>query len=596
MRLWPVILDSQPSYLQGRGRSASLLLAPLGTTVLVEHLASTLTSMTDNAPLVIGGEQSDAQYAGWIRALCPRVQVVTGGDDVADTLGSHELSDALLFVDPRCMPLDQSQLAHLLRRHTAEQRVAHHLVAFERAIAGTKERVCFDPSGHVRGIQRHYDKATWAFIAGVAATIVPCASGVGTDGAAPRSLMQLRELLIGRGVPTCDVPLEGGALDLSEERGMLAANEQLILAAASNRREGDAGAPLYVGNGHSVHATARMMGPIIVHPDASIDENATVLGPAVVGEGARIGAGAVIAHATIGPDCVVPPNTVVRDRAWFKGSAEVAAFGGDRPALSYTERLARLSMEASEKVSARQARARRGAAPSLGFKRPFDLLVSALGLMLLSPFLALIAIAVWVESRGPIFYGDKREGMGGRVFKCWKFRTMYTGAHLAQKDLKSLDHTDGPHFKVDRDPRVTRVGRVLRALNLDEVPQLFNVLAGGMSLVGPRPSPFRENQVCVPWRDARLSVRPGITGFWQVCRHNRSAGDFHQWIEYDLLYVQHQSFWLDLKILAATFLTLGGKVLHVPSSWLVQREPLVEDSPAFVSQAEPQPHKAERVA
>jgi lipopolysaccharide/colanic/teichoic acid biosynthesis glycosyltransferase len=116
---------------------------------------------------------------------------------------------------------------------------------------------------------------------------------------------------------------------------------------------------------------------------------------------------------------------------------------------------------------------------------------------------------------------------------------------------------------------VTRVGRVLRTLNLDEIPQLFNVLLGQMSLVGPRPSPFRENQVCVPWREARLSVRPGITGFWQVCRHNRSAGDFHQWIEYDLLYVQHLSFWLDLKILLATFLTLGGKAMHIPASWLV---------------------------
>ena len=90
-----------------------------------------------------------------------------------------------------------------------------------------------------------------------------------------------------------------------------------------------------------------------------------------------------------------------------------------------------------------------------------------------------------------------------------------------------------------------------------------------MSLVGPRPSPFRENQMCIPWREARLSVRPGITGFWQVCRHDRSSGDFHQWIEYDLLYVQHISFWLDLKILVATLLTLGGKVGHVPPSWLV---------------------------
>jgi lipopolysaccharide/colanic/teichoic acid biosynthesis glycosyltransferase len=172
---------------------------------------------------------------------------------------------------------------------------------------------------------------------------------------------------------------------------------------------------------------------------------------------------------------------------------------------------------------------------------------------------------------------------------------MYTGAHLAQRHLKELSHTDGPHFKVDRDPRVTRVGQVLRALNLDEVPQAWNVLLGEMSLVGPRPSPFRENQVCVPWRSARLSVRPGITGFWQVCRHNRSAGDFHQWIEYDLLYVQHISLWLDLKILASTLLTLGGKVIHVPASWLVAPSSDADESILAERGVEPKA-EAQRVA
>jgi lipopolysaccharide/colanic/teichoic acid biosynthesis glycosyltransferase len=118
------------------------------------------------------------------------------------------------------------------------------------------------------------------------------------------------------------------------------------------------------------------------------------------------------------------------------------------------------------------------------------------------------------------------------------------------------------------DPRVTRLGRWLRLISLDELPQLINVAMGQMSLVGPRPSPFRENQTCVPWRDARLSVRPGITGLWQVCRHDRSSGDFHQWIYYDMQYVRHMSFLLDLKILIATVITLGGKG-HVPLSWMI---------------------------
>jgi lipopolysaccharide/colanic/teichoic acid biosynthesis glycosyltransferase len=127
---------------------------------------------------------------------------------------------------------------------------------------------------------------------------------------------------------------------------------------------------------------------------------------------------------------------------------------------------------------------------------------------------------------------------------------------------------DGPQFKVKEDPRRTRIGRFLTVTNLDELPQLWNVLVGEMSLVGPRPSPFRENQVCVPWREGRLSVRPGITGLWQICRHDRQKGDFHQWIYYDLLYVRNVSLWLDVKIAALTLLSFarGG---YVPLSWVL---------------------------
>jgi lipopolysaccharide/colanic/teichoic acid biosynthesis glycosyltransferase len=152
---------------------------------------------------------------------------------------------------------------------------------------------------------------------------------------------------------------------------------------------------------------------------------------------------------------------------------------------------------------------------------------------------------------------------------------MFAGADAYQRDLMSQNQVDGPQFKLALDPRVTLLGRVLRALNLDELPQLINVLFLEMSLVGPRPSPFRENQLCVPWRHGRLSVRPGITGLWQVCRQSRSHGDFHQWIYFDLLYVRHASFLVDLKILAATAVTLGGQ-WPIPLPWIVSRRHLEE--------------------
>jgi lipopolysaccharide/colanic/teichoic acid biosynthesis glycosyltransferase len=204
-------------------------------------------------------------------------------------------------------------------------------------------------------------------------------------------------------------------------------------------------------------------------------------------------------------------------------------------------------------------------------KRALDVAAAAIGLAILAPLCAVIAALVRLESKGPIFFGHVREGLNGRPFRCWKYRTMVTGADVQQRQLAQLNQMDGPQFKVERDPRRTRMGRVLTFTNLDEIPQLWNVLVGEMSLVGPRPSPFRENQICVPWREARLSVRPGITGLWQVCRHDRDRGDFHQWIYYDLLYVRHLSPWLDLKIMALTPLSFakGG---HIPLSWLLSSE------------------------
>ena len=145
---------------------------------------------------------------------------------------------------------------------------------------------------------------------------------------------------------------------------------------------------------------------------------------------------------------------------------------------------------------------------------------------------------------------------------------MFAGAEAQQRRLYANNQVDGPQFKLDHDPRVTTVGRFLRGISFDELPQLINVVRGEMAIVGPRPSPFRENQTCVPWRAGRLSVRPGITGLWQVCRHDRKAGDFHQWIYYDLLYVRHMSPLLDLKIVIATILTLGGR-RPVPLRWLL---------------------------
>lgn len=186
-------------------------------------------------------------------------------------------------------------------------------------------------------------------------------------------------------------------------------------------------------------------------------------------------------------------------------------------------------------------------------KRVFDFTVSLLGILALSPLLMVMAIAVKLTSKGPILFSHTRQGRGGREFSCLKFRSMTQGAVDLQDQLRKANEVDGPQFKIENDPRQTKIGGWLRRYNMDELPQLFNVLAGQMSLVGPRPSPDDENRICPAWRRTRLSVKPGITGLWQVLRRRETPeSDFQEWIYYDVEYAKHRSLWLDFQLLIHT--------------------------------------------
>ena len=474
-------------------------------------------------------------------------------------------------------PLSRSPLLPLVTSEHDPTRLARHLVTYASDVGGTRECVDVDDEGDVRTVQRYYKPAAWPFVAGVAASLVPVSSGLLSKVSISASLVDLRQVFVWRGVPSYDVPIQEGALDLTQESGWLAAVEHSVRAAVDERGDGADGSMVLVGAGHAIDPTARVLGPVVIHAGARIDADATVVGPALIGAGARVGAGAFVAHASIGVDSVVPAGRMVCDRAWFAsaddngGAPSVAD-----PIATFSQRLARQGLNGQP-----DAVAIGDDAPARAYmviKRVIDVVVSTFALAVLSPLLLLLAAAIWIDSRGPILFRHTREGLGGRLFGCLKFRTMHLGSHELQRELKRQDKLDGPHFKMKFDPRITTIGRWLRATNLDELPQLFNVLAGDMSLVGPRPSPFRENQICVPWREGRLSVRPGITGLWQVCRHDRDTADFHQWIKYDLLYVRHLGPLLDLEILAATIFTAGGK-FPVPVSRLIRADPTQLDAP-----------------
>ncbi len=194
-------------------------------------------------------------------------------------------------------------------------------------------------------------------------------------------------------------------------------------------------------------------------------------------------------------------------------------------------------------------------------KRLIDVIGSGLGLLLLAPIIVAIAIAVKLDSGGPIFFVQERVGLNRRRFPAYKFRTMVVDAERLQADLEHLNEAEGPVFKIEQDPRCTRLGRWLRRLSLDEVPQLANVLMGDMSLVGPRPLPVRDvDRIDTRWHRRRFSVKPGITCLWQI---NSREPKFDDWIRSDMEYIDNWSLTLDLKILAKTIpAVISGQGAH----------------------------------
>jgi exopolysaccharide biosynthesis polyprenyl glycosylphosphotransferase len=188
-------------------------------------------------------------------------------------------------------------------------------------------------------------------------------------------------------------------------------------------------------------------------------------------------------------------------------------------------------------------------------KRILDIVSCFLLLIIFLPLFFIIAILIKIDSKGPVFFLQKRCGRNGKVFNMYKFRTMVKDAEALKKRLKN--EMDGPMFKMRNDPRITEVGRILRRCSLDELPQVLNVLKGEMSLVGPRPLADEEMEGDEYWKRIRLSVKPGMTGLWQIM--GRTSGKFDDWVSYDIEYVQKMSLCMDMKIL---FLTLFAVFSH----------------------------------
>jgi len=186
----------------------------------------------------------------------------------------------------------------------------------------------------------------------------------------------------------------------------------------------------------------------------------------------------------------------------------------------------------------------------LFLKRAFDAFVSLSALIILSPLMIVVAVLVKFTSEGPVFYAQKRVGLHGRQFTLFKFRSMYKDADKRLEEIRHLNEMDGPVFKVKNDPRITPIGKFMRKTSIDELPQLYNVLLGDMSVIGPRPPLQEEVKKYESWQVRRLSMRPGLTCLWQISGRNEIS--FEKWMELDLQYIDNWSLWRDIEIMIKT--------------------------------------------
>lgn len=189
-------------------------------------------------------------------------------------------------------------------------------------------------------------------------------------------------------------------------------------------------------------------------------------------------------------------------------------------------------------------------------KRVIDVVCSFIGVLVLSPLFIIIAIIIKFTSKGPVFFSQRRVGRDGKEFKMYKFRSMVVNAEELKEKLVAQNEMSGPMFKMKDDPRVTKVGKFIRKTSIDELPQLWNVLKGDMSLVGPRPSLPKEVAQFEDWMYRRLEVKPGLTCYWQVSGRNNI--DFEDWMKLDIKYVDERSTWIDIKLIFKTVGVLFG--------------------------------------
>ena len=374
---------------------------------------------------------------------------------------------------------------------------------------------------------------------------------------------QLIPLLQEASLPVCAHELEGYYKEISSAKDYLGLHRDLFdidSRAISSDDRVEIAEGVWVGRDSVISPRSYLIGPLVLGNKCRIADHTQIIGPAVIGDGCDIGEGAAVRESVLWHNvslkpgarterCIVAENVIVAQGERLRNmmvadSLRVDGVGLLSPHYDI--------VGVGRKNLSRLLGARIRNWTYLVAKRVMDVCAGFLLFLILSPVLIVVALTVKFssDSPGPVFHIQKRCGKNGKTFKMLKFRTMVVAAEEMQSELHSQKDSDGPMFKMANDPRVTRVGAMLRATSLDEFPQLLNVLKGDMSLVGPRPLVMEEMKFSPSWREVRLTVKPGMTGLWQI--QGRSEAPFHSWIRYDVEYVMNRSLWMDIVILFKT--------------------------------------------
>ncbi len=348
------------------------------------------------------------------------------------------------------------------------------------------------------------------------------------------------------------VNIAGVAFDLNTEEGLLnfciSQLSQTRITTDKNR------------NSNTISPNSKIIGKVLLGKNVHIGPNAVIIGPAVIGNNVKIEKDVIIHSSIIGQDVCISEKHVVQNRVVTGPQHNMKTV--DRYASNFSKQISYLKFNSNDlKRVSGTYRNWSKLSYAGSFKRIADCSAAIIVLILFVPIMPFIALAIKLNSPGPVFFRDKRQGQHSKEFHCIKFRSMTAGAESMQDKLRIISEVDGPQFKIVDDPRISAVGRFLRQTYIDEIPQFFNVLLGQMSVVGPRPSPETENTLCPSWRYARLSVRPGITGLWQICRTRIPGKDFQEWIHYDTEYVKRLSLKMDLWICWQTIKRMVGNLI-----------------------------------